>query len=110
MLHFSNLKRDMPSEIRKIANFLEIVIDQDKWDNILEHCSFEYMKEHASTSVPLGGAFWDGGSKTFINKGTNGRWKDVLSQEDSSKYEEMAVEKFGEDCARWINTGELSNS
>ena len=110
MLHFANLKSDMPGEIKKIAEFLEIEIDPDKWDDILKHCSFEYMKEHATQSVPLGGAFWDGGSKTFINKGVNGRWKDVLSQEDSSKYEEMAVEKFGEDCARWINTGELSNS
>lgn len=110
MLHFANLKSNMPSEIKKIAEFLEIEIDPNKWNDILEHCSFEYMKEHATKSVPLGGAFWDGGSKTFINKGVNGRWKDVLSQEDSSKYEEMAMEKFGEDCARWINTGELSNS
>jgi len=107
MLHFANLKSDMPSEIKKIAEFLEIEIDPNKWNDILDHCSFEYMKEHATKSVPLGGAFWDGGSKTFIYKGVNGRWKDVLSQDDSRKYEEMAIEKLGEHCARWINTGEL---
>lgn len=110
MLHFANLKSDMPSEIKKIAEFLEIEIDPNKWNDILDHCSFEYMKEHATKSVPLGGAFWDGGSKTFIYKGVNGRWKEVLSQEDSRKYEEMAIEKLGEDCARWINTGELTSS
>jgi len=110
MVHFANLKSDMPSEIKKIAEFLEIEIDPNKWNDILEHCSFEYMKEHATKSVPLGGAFWDGGSKTFINKGVNGRWKDVLSQDDSRKYEEMATEKLGEECTRWINSGELTNS
>ena len=39
----------------KIAAFLEIPIDESKWDAILEHCSFEYMKANAAKSVPLGG-------------------------------------------------------
>jgi aryl sulfotransferase len=34
----------MPGEIRKIAAFLEIDIDESKWDTILHHCSFDYMK------------------------------------------------------------------
>lgn len=107
MLHFSNLKKDMPGEIKKIAEFLEIEIDPAKWDDILEHCSFDYMKRNAAKSVPLGGAFWDGGAQVFLNKGTNGRWKDSLSEDESMKYESMAVEKLGEDSARWINTGEM---
>ncbi len=107
MLHFANLKEDMAGEIRKITEFLEIEIDPAKWDDILEHCSFDYMKRNADKSVPLGGAFWDGGSQVFINKGTNGRWKDLLSEEESKKYETLAVEKLGEDSARWVNTGEL---
>ncbi len=106
MLHFANLKEDMPGEIKKVAAFLNIDINPEKWDAILEHCSFAYMKKHSAKSVPLGGAFWDGGSDSFINKGTNGRWKDILTKEESEKYEKMAVEKLGEDCTRWLNTGE----
>ena len=60
----------MPGEIKKLARFLEIDIDPSKWDAIFEHCSFDYMKKHSTKSVPLGGAFWDGGSDTFVNKGT----------------------------------------
>jgi len=108
MLHFANLKEDMPGEIKKIAEFLEIEIDPAKWDDIVEHCTFDYMKEHSVKSVPLGGAFWDGGSKVFINKGTNGRWKDLLSEEESKKYENMAMEKLGADAARWVNIGIMS--
>ena len=106
-VHFANLKKDMPGEIKKIADFLDIEVDPTTWDTILEHCSFDYMKNNADKSAPLGGALWVGGSKTFINKGTNGRWKDVLPKEDSERYEKMSVEKLGEVCARWINTGEL---
>ncbi len=106
-VHFSNLKSDMPGEIQKIASFLDIAIDDSKWEAILEHCSFDYMKTNAAMSVPLGGAFWEGGAKTFINKGVNGRWKDMLTEEDSQKYENMAAEKLPEGCAHWLATGEL---
>ncbi len=106
LIHFQKMKEDMPGEIKKLAAFLNITINPAKWDAILEHCSFDYMKKNSTKSVPLGGAFWDGGSDTFINKGTNGRWLDVLTKEDSDRYEKMAVENLSGGCARWLMTGE----
>ncbi|MCP4467261.1 MAG: sulfotransferase domain-containing protein, partial [Halieaceae bacterium] len=106
LLHFQNLKRDMPAEIRRLATFIETPIDEAKWESVLHHCSFDYMKEHGEKSAPLGGAFWDGGAKSFINKGTNGRWRDVLTSEESSKYERRALAELGSECAHWLATGE----
>ena len=106
VVHFENLKRDMPGEIRRIAAFLDIPIDETRWPAILEHCSFDYMKKNADKSAPLGGALWEGGASTFINKGTNGRWRDALSAEESAAYEALAREKLGDVCARWLMTGE----
>ncbi|MBI1181105.1 MAG: sulfotransferase domain-containing protein [Alphaproteobacteria bacterium] len=105
MVHFDDLKRDMPGEIRRIAAFLDIPVDEDRFPAIVEHCGFDYMKRHAAMSAPLGGAFWDGGAATFINKGTNGRWRDVLTQDDVARYEARAVAELGEDCARWLAAG-----
>ncbi|MCE9648760.1 MAG: sulfotransferase domain-containing protein [Parvibaculum sp.] len=107
-LHFANLKQDMPGEIRKIAEFLDIPIDESCWEKILEHCSFDYMKRNATASVPLGGAFWDGGAATFVHKGTNERWRGMLSEGTISAYEQRAVRELGEDCARWLATGAMS--
>ena len=107
LLHFSTLKADMPGQIRQIASFLDIPIDESKWEAILEHCSFDYMHNHAEAAVPLGGIMWEGGAKSFIYKGTNGRWRDVLTEEDSVQYEALAVEKLGPDCARWLAIGEM---
>lgn len=107
MLHYENLKKDMPGEIRKIAAFLEVDIDEHKWADILEHCSFDYMKKNAAKSVPLGGVLWDGGSETFINKGVNGRWRDILPKEESERYERMCKENLGSEAAQWLNTGKL---
>lgn len=110
LLHYENLKRDMPAEIRRLAAFIETPIDESQWDSVLRHCSFDYMKEHGEKSVPLGGAFWNGGAKSFINKGTNGRWRDVLTSEESSKYERQALVELDRECAHWLATGEGLNS
>ncbi len=104
-IHFADLKKDMAGEIRRVAEFLGIVVDEDVWESILLHCSFDYMKANATQSVPLGGAFWDGGAKSFIHKGKNGRWRDTLSQEDAQKYEDRALKELGPDCAKWLAEG-----
>ncbi len=107
MVHFANLKTDMPGEIRRIAAFLGISIDESKWENILRHCSFDYMKANAAKSAPLGGAFWEGGAETFIHKGTNGRWREHLSVEQIEQYEKRAMAELGLECSRWLATGKL---
>ena len=71
---------------------------------MVEHCSFAWMKANATKSTPLGGAIWDRGAEVFINKGTNGRWRDVLIPEDVDRYETTAREKLGEECAAWLAT------
>ena len=64
------------------------------------------MKANATPSVPLGGAFWDGGAETFVHKGVNGRWKDTLSEADCAAYEAKALAELGPECAEWLKSGE----
>jgi aryl sulfotransferase len=105
LIHFQALKEDLPGEMRRMAAFLDIPIDEDRWDAIVEHCSFDYMKKHATISTPLGGIFWEGGAETFVHKGVNGRWRDRLSPEEIEKYERLAAAELEPDCARWLATG-----
>ena len=107
LVHFSQLKQDMPGQMRQIADFLDIPINESRWPKILEYCSFDWMKKNATKSVPLGGAFWDAGAGVFINKGVNGRWTEVLTDEQSTVYEQRAIEQLGPQCAKWIATGSL---
>lgn len=107
LVHYAKLKQDLSRQMQRIAEFLAIPLDEMKWDAILEHCSFDYMKQHATKSVPLGGAVWDGGAQTFIYKGTNGRWRDELTAEESQRYEQIAKKQLGEACAYWLATGDF---
>ncbi len=105
-MHFANLKRDMPGQMRRMADFLDVPVDERRWEETLEYCSFDWMKRNATKSVPLGGAFWDAGAQVFINRGTNGRWAETLTAEDVAEYEGRAVRELGPECARWLATGE----
>jgi aryl sulfotransferase len=102
MVHFAELKADMPAQMRRIAAFLDMEIDESRWDAIVEYCTFDWMKANATKSVPLGGAFWDAGAEVFINKGVNGRWGDTLSAEESAAYEQRATDELGAECAAWL--------
>ena len=106
LLHFAALKRDLPGEVRRIAAFLDIAVDPSREHAILEYCSFDWMKKNAAKAAPLGGAFWDAGADTFMNKGTNGRWRDTLSADEAARYEQRAEAELGADCARWLASGE----
>lgn len=105
LVHFNELKKDLPGSIRAIAAFLDIPIDEAKFPAIVEHCSFDYMKSHAEEVSPLGGALWTGGAKTFINKGTNGRWRDMLTADDIARYDDKVRAELGEECAHWLARG-----
>ena len=63
------------------------------------------MKAHAEQVTPMGGQVFAGGAKAFINKGTNNRWKDVLTEADYQEYVDLAVSELGAECAAWVIEG-----
>ena len=105
LIHFNDMKADLSGSIRRIADFLDIPVNKEVLPVIVEHCSFDYMKAHAEQMAPRGGGMWNGGAKTFINKGTNGRWRDVLSADEIADYDSTALAELGPDCAKWLASG-----
>jgi len=105
MVHFSDMKADLAGQVAEVAEFLDIAVSPELMEKVLEHSSFHYMKNVATGTAPAGGMFWDGGQKTFINKGINGRWKDMLSEETNAQYLAMAEAELGAQCATWLRDG-----
>jgi aryl sulfotransferase len=104
-VHFTNLKADLRGEIESMAKFLGIAVRGSVMDRIVHHCSFDYMRANAAQTAPLGGSIFEGGGESFIYKGVNGCWRDVLSAEESTAYEAKALAELGPDCAGWLATG-----
>ena len=105
LVHYNNIKEGLSGEIAKIARFLDIDPGALRMDDILRHCSFQYMKEHATTYAPIGGKPFKGGPSSFFYKGTNRRWTDTLSAEEVEHYEKTAEGRLGQECAHWLATG-----
>ena len=108
LVHFADLKADLPGGIARIADFLDVKLDAASMARVVEHCGFAYMKAHAGEMAPLGGIFWDGGADSFIHKGTNGRWRDTLTAADIVAYEARALAELGPDCAKWLAHGSVA--
>lgn len=106
LVHFNNLKADLEGEVRRVAGFAGIAIDETAMPAILTHCGLDFMRETASGFKHYEAGFRDG-VKTLFNKGTNGRWKDVLSADEIARCDKIALERLGPDCAHWLKTGEL---
>jgi len=48
----------------------------------------------------------DGGEgRTFLNKGTNGRWKDVLTPDDITSYRTRAAQELPPALNAWLENG-----
>ena len=107
IFHFNNLKADLAGEIREMAAFLGIEIDESKFPDIVHHCTFDYMKENADDLSDIFDQIFQGGLKNFIYKGTNRRWVDTLTPEDIALYEKVVSEHMTPDCAHWHATGEM---
>lgn len=110
-VHYNDLLKDLAGQMRLIAEFLDIKIDEEKFPTQVESCTFESMKAAGDSIAPAGGIFWadpgqdTGGGKIFVNKGTNKRWQGVLSEEQLAKYDEVVKAQFSPECAEWAENG-----
>jgi aryl sulfotransferase len=102
-VHYNDLKRDLSGEMRRIAEFLRIPVPEAKWPAVVERCTFESMKARGAEI----GAFepFEGGAQSFLFKGTNGRWRDVLTAAEIEAYHKRAAEFLPREAAHWLEDG-----
>ncbi len=106
-VHFNDLLADLEGEIGRIANYLNIECPSETVSAIAELVSFKSMKRDAEVIDPNAIKFLKGGAQTFINKGTNGRWRDVLAEDDIAMYDAAAERELTSDCQLWLENGRL---
>jgi aryl sulfotransferase len=108
LVHFNDLKADRESEMRRIAEFLNIDLPETLWPKIVAAASFESMRENGSILMPHAEMAWEGGAKTFLHKGTNGRWRDIISKDDLAAFDAKVKANFSPALAAWIENGRLA--
>ncbi len=104
-VHFNDLLADLSGEIRHIARFLDIDCSEQQLAEVTHAVTFATMKQKAAHLLPRRETLFKGGAETFIFKGTNGRWKGILSQEELALYTQATARVVTPDCAAWLEQG-----
>jgi aryl sulfotransferase len=100
-VHFDDMKADLEGAMRAVAEFLGIAVDDARWPELVARCTFESMK---ARSDEIGDFMaFVGGADTFLYKGTNGRWRDVLTDTELAEFERCSAELLPADAAAWLN-------
>lgn len=105
LVHFTDLLENPEAQIRRIAKHLDIKIDEQHLPGILQRISFNGMKENFDAIMPEANMLWREGSKTFMNKGTNGRWQGVLTESELAECQAAVERELTPDCADWLEHG-----
>lgn len=100
-VHYDDMKRNLEGEMRRVATFLDIEIDEALWPGLVEQCRFASMRASGDDIGPFDEHFV-GGSDTFFHKGTTGQWRDVLTPEELDAYDHRATELMPPDAVRWL--------
>jgi aryl sulfotransferase len=103
MVHYADLLSDLEGEMRCVASFTEIEVADDAWPELVAAARFDAMKQEAIRNGEFAASF-EGGAARFFHKGTNGRWRDVLTERDLALYEAAAA-KLEPSLRAWLESG-----
>jgi aryl sulfotransferase len=103
-VHFGDLKADLETEMRRIAAYCDINVDEDGWPALVATVGFDAMRSEArGTDDPMAMAF-EGGADRFFYKGDNGRWRGALTLDDLALYE-TAASTLDPLLRKWLEGG-----
>ena len=103
-VHYKDLKADLESEMRLLANFLHVEVTEETWPSLIYAAGFEVMKEQGAELMPGVVSMFNEGKERFFNKGVDGRWRDIFAPDDLATYASKLL-TLPSACARWLDGG-----
>lgn len=104
-VHYNDLQEDLAGEMRRIADYLEIVTPDSLMPSLVEAARFAAMKKDGDALFPGLKEMFDRGADRFINKGVSGRWRQYLKPDDVARYEAIVRRVCTPGLARWLEGG-----
>ena len=105
-VHYGDLLADTRAEIQRMCDFLDIEVAEDRWESLLDEVRIDTMRRDARGTGNDDPAemIFDGGISRFLYKGTNGRWRDVLTEDDLAMYDAAAA-SLDPSLRTWLERG-----
>lgn len=104
-VHFNDLLTDPLRTIGAISRHIGAPGDAETIAAVAEETSFDRMHANAEALIPHAQTMFRGGARSFIYKGTNGRWNGALTPTELELYDAAAARELTPACARWLEAG-----
>ncbi len=105
LVHYNDLKADLEGEMRRIAQYLDIAVPESVWPALVKAATFDQMKADGGALMAGAERIFKGGHESFLHKGTNGRWREVLTDADLELYEQRAEASLSPNLRSWLERG-----
>lgn len=104
LLHYTQMKDDLGGQMRRIAEFLGIEVDEEIFPKLVEAASFASMKKKADALAPSADAkLWKNNAQ-FFSKGTSGQWQGRWSEANIARFEALCA-TYPADYIAWLLSG-----
>jgi len=105
MVHYNDLKSDLSAEMKRISEFLGIPTPDALLPDLVAAASFDAMKRDGDKLLAHTKNMFAEGHQTFLYKGTNSRWRGVLTDADLDLYQRRIDAEVSPALARWLSEG-----
>ncbi|MBW2382329.1 MAG: sulfotransferase domain-containing protein [Deltaproteobacteria bacterium] len=102
LVHYADLLADPAGEIGRVADFIGEAITPEELKHAVESTAIDNMRNAYRAFDEGFKQGFKGGTDAFVYKGTNGRWRGVLGEDDLVLYEQMKARVLSPDCAAWL--------
>jgi aryl sulfotransferase len=97
LFHYSDLRRDLDGEMRRLAATLGINVDESVWPALLNAASLDAMRAKADVLAPNTSHDLWRDNRAFFAEGRLGAWRDVFDDSNCARYERRVTELVGDD-------------
>jgi aryl sulfotransferase len=108
-VHFADLLADLPGELGRVAAHVGIELSDARRDAVARAVGFDAIRRDAAAAAPMpeenAQFIWRNGLGTFFFRGTNGRWRDVLTPRELAMYERAKARCLEPACAAYLEAG-----
>jgi len=104
MLHYHDLKTDLPAQMRALADRLGIEVPEDRWPTLVHAATFDEMRRRSSITTPNTDTGLWRDNANFFRKGRSGAWREILDDDQSlQRYDDRVAALASPELAAWMH-------
>lgn len=108
MCHYADHSNDLPGEIVRLANALDINMTLDRAQALAAEATLERMRDRADDVLPNAGAIWKD-DRAFFRAGSFGEWRPRVNDDDLAEYNRTVEAIVSPELAIWAHHGRIAS-